>query len=95
LWHAVTASLATARLAARKVTRPGVTRHEVFRVVQLACRHRHDDLTPDDWISGDADTATIEQELIVAEHNAALSGTWSTCPVLRPHALYAAHGAWG
>jgi RNA polymerase sigma factor (sigma-70 family) len=53
------------------------TRHEVFRVLRVARRHEHDDLPPDGQISGDADEATIENELIVAERNAALRAAFA------------------
>jgi RNA polymerase sigma factor (sigma-70 family) len=56
------------------------TRHEVFRVMRVARRHDHADLPPDGQIPGDADAATVEEELIVAERNAALRAAFAELP---------------
>ena len=48
------------------------TKREIFRVLRAARRHDHDDLPPDGQILADADEATIEEGLIVAELRAAL-----------------------
>jgi RNA polymerase sigma factor (sigma-70 family) len=56
------------------------TRHEVFRVMRVARRHDHADLPPDGQIPGDADAATIEEELIVAENHAALRAAFAELP---------------
>jgi RNA polymerase sigma factor (sigma-70 family) len=53
------------------------TRHEAFRVLRAARRHDHADLPPDGQIPGDADAATVEEELIVAERNAALRAAFA------------------
>ena len=53
------------------------TKREIFRVLRVGRRHDHDDLPPDGQIPGDADEATIEGELIVAERNAALRAAFA------------------
>jgi RNA polymerase sigma factor (sigma-70 family) len=53
------------------------TRHEVFRVLRVVRRHDHDDLPPDGQIPGNADAATIEEELIAGELNAALRAAFA------------------
>lgn len=53
------------------------TRHEVLRVLRVARRHDHADLSPEEQIQQDPDAATIEQELIVAERNAALRAAFA------------------
>jgi len=53
------------------------TRHEIFRVLRAARRHDHDDLPSDGQIPGDAEAATIEEELIRAERNAALRAAFA------------------
>lgn len=53
------------------------TRHEVFRALRVARRHDHADLPQDGQIPGDADAATIEDELIAAERNAALRAAFA------------------
>ena len=53
------------------------TKREIFRVLRVARRHDHDDLPPDGQISSDADKATIEEGLIVAELNAALRAAFA------------------
>jgi RNA polymerase sigma factor (sigma-70 family) len=48
------------------------TGREVLRVLRVARRHEHADLPPDGQIPLGPDTATVEEELIAAERNAAL-----------------------
>jgi RNA polymerase sigma factor (sigma-70 family) len=83
VWLLLVENIASLRQAAAL---PGwlstTTRHEIFRVLRVAHRHEHDDLPPDGQIPGDADAATIEEELIVAERNAALRAAFAE---LQPH----------
>ena len=78
VWLLLVENIASLRQAAAL---PGwlqtTTRHEIFRVLRVAHRHEHDDLPPDGQIPGDADAATIEEELIVAERNAALRAAFA------------------
>ena len=78
VWLLLVENIASLRQAAAL---PGwlstTTRHEIFRVLRVAQRHEHDDLPPDGQIPGDADAATIEEELIVAERNAALRAAFA------------------
>jgi RNA polymerase sigma factor (sigma-70 family) len=53
------------------------TRHEVLRVLRVGRRHDHADLPPDGQMPGDADAATVEEELIAAERNAALRAAFA------------------
>jgi RNA polymerase sigma factor (sigma-70 family) len=62
------------------------TRHEVFRVMRVARRHDHADLPPDGQIPGDA-VATVEEELIAAERNAALRAAFAELPPNCHHLL--------
>ena len=78
VWLLLVENIASLRAAAAL---PGwlstTTRHEIFRVLRVARRHDHDDLPPDGQIPGDTDAATIEEELIVAERNAALRAAFA------------------
>jgi RNA polymerase sigma factor (sigma-70 family) len=78
VWLLLVENIASLRQAAAL---PGwlqtTTRHEIFRVLRVTRRHEHDDLPPDGQIPGDADAATIEEELIVAERNAALRAAFA------------------
>jgi RNA polymerase sigma factor (sigma-70 family) len=53
------------------------TRHECLRVLRAARRHDHADLPPEEQIPLDPDAATIEQEVIEAERNAALRAAFA------------------
>jgi RNA polymerase sigma factor (sigma-70 family) len=59
------------------------TKHECLRVLRAAQRHDHADLPPEEQMPVDPDAATIEQEIILAERNAALRAAFaelaSTC----------------
>ena len=78
VWLLLVENIASLREAAAL---PGwlstTTRHEVFRVLRVARRHEHDDLPPEGQIPGDADAATIEEGLIVAELNAGLRAAFA------------------
>jgi len=78
VWLLLVENIASLRQAAAL---PGwlqtTTRHEIFRVLRVTRRHEHDDLPPDGQIPGDADAATIEEELIVAERNTALRAAFA------------------
>jgi RNA polymerase sigma factor (sigma-70 family) len=78
VWLLLVENIASLREAAAL---PGwlstTTRHEIFRVLRVARRHDHDDLPADGQIPGDADAATIEEELIRAERNAALRAAFA------------------
>ena len=78
VWLLLVENIASLREAAAL---PGwlstTTKREIFRVLRVARRHDHDDLPPDGQIPGDADEATIEGELIVAERNAALRAAFA------------------
>jgi RNA polymerase sigma factor (sigma-70 family) len=78
VWLLLVENIASLREAAAL---PGwlstTTRHEIFRVLRVARRHDHDDLPADGQIPGDADAATIEEELILAERNAALRAAFA------------------
>jgi RNA polymerase sigma factor (sigma-70 family) len=78
VWLLLVENIASLREAAAL---PGwlstTTKREIFRVLRVARRHDHDDLPPDGQIPGDADAATIEGELIVAERNAALRAAFA------------------
>jgi RNA polymerase sigma factor (sigma-70 family) len=53
------------------------TRREALRVLRVAQRHDHADLPPDGQMPVDPGAATIEEELIVAERNAALRAAFA------------------
>jgi RNA polymerase sigma factor (sigma-70 family) len=53
------------------------TRRECLRVLRIARRHEHADLPPEEQMPVDPDAATIEQEVIVAERNAALRAAFA------------------
>jgi RNA polymerase sigma factor (sigma-70 family) len=53
------------------------TRREALRVLRLAQRHDHADLPPDGQMPADPGAATIEEDLIVAERNAALRAAFA------------------
>jgi RNA polymerase sigma factor (sigma-70 family) len=53
------------------------TRRECLRTLRAAQRHDHADLPPEEHMPLDADAATIEQEIIVAERNAALRAAFA------------------
>jgi RNA polymerase sigma factor (sigma-70 family) len=56
------------------------TKHECLRVLRAARRHDHADLPPEEQIPLDPDAATIEQEVIEAERNAALRAAFAELP---------------
>jgi len=78
VWLLLVENIASLREAAAL---PGwlstTTRHEIFRVLRVARRHDHDDLPADGQIPGDADAATIDEELILAERNAAVRAAFA------------------
>jgi RNA polymerase sigma factor (sigma-70 family) len=88
VWLLLVENIASLREAAAL---PGwlstTTRHEIFRVLRVARRHEHDDLPADAQIPGDADAATIEEELILAERNAALRAAFAELPPNCHHLL--------
>jgi RNA polymerase sigma factor (sigma-70 family) len=53
------------------------TKHECLRVLRAAQRHDHADLPPEEQMPEDPDAATIEQEVILAERNAALRAAFA------------------
>ena len=56
------------------------TRHEALRTLRAARRHDHADLPPEHQLPLDPAAAAIEQELIVAERNAALRTAFAELP---------------
>ena len=56
------------------------TKHECLRVLRATRRHDHADLPPEEQMPLDPDAATIEQEVIVAERNAALRAAFAELP---------------
>jgi RNA polymerase sigma factor (sigma-70 family) len=56
------------------------TKHECLRVLRATRRHEHADLPPEEQIPLDPDAATIEQEVIEAERNAALRAAFAELP---------------
>jgi RNA polymerase sigma factor (sigma-70 family) len=64
------------------------TRHEALRVLQASRRRDHADLPPDDQLPPGPADATIEQELIAAERDAALRAAFAELP-RRCHELLA------
>lgn len=53
------------------------TRRECLRVLRTTRRHDHADLPPEEQMPVDPDAATIEQEVILAERNAALRAAFA------------------
>jgi RNA polymerase sigma factor (sigma-70 family) len=53
------------------------TRREALRVLRVTQRHDHADLPPDGQMPVDPGSATIEEDLIVAERNAALRAAFA------------------
>jgi RNA polymerase sigma factor (sigma-70 family) len=62
------------------------TRREALRVLRAGRRHEHADLPPEDQMPPNPDAATIEEEIVVAERNAALRAAFAELP-LRCHEL--------
>jgi RNA polymerase sigma factor (sigma-70 family) len=56
------------------------TRHECLRLLRAGRRHEHADLPPEDLMPPDPAAATIEEEVIVAERNAALYAAFAELP---------------
>jgi RNA polymerase sigma factor (sigma-70 family) len=56
------------------------TRHEALRVLRASRRRDHADLPPDDQLPPGPADATIEQELITAERDAALRAAFAELP---------------
>ncbi len=56
------------------------TRHEALRVLRASRRRDHVDLPPDDQLPPSLADATIEQELITAERDAALRAAFAELP---------------
>jgi len=56
------------------------TRNECLRVLRVAARHVHAGLPPDDQMPSDVDAATIEEEVLAAERNAALRAAFAELP---------------
>ena len=56
------------------------TRHEALRVLRVSRRRDHADLPPDDQLPPGPADATIEQELIAAERDAALRAAFAELP---------------
>lgn len=78
VWLLLVENIASLREAAAL---PGwlatTTRRECLRVLRATRRHDHADLPPEEQMPQDADAATIEQEIIVAERNAALRAAFA------------------
>ena len=53
------------------------TRRECLRVLRTTRRHEHADLPPEEQMPVDPEAATIEQEVILAERNAALRAAFA------------------
>jgi RNA polymerase sigma factor (sigma-70 family) len=56
------------------------TRRECLRVLRAGRRYGHEGLPPDDQMPPDPSATMIEQEVIVAERNAALRGAFAELP---------------
>lgn len=56
------------------------TRNECLRALRAAARHVHAGLPPDDQMPPDVDAATIEDEVLAAERNAALRAAFAGLP---------------
>jgi RNA polymerase sigma factor (sigma-70 family) len=56
------------------------TKREALRVLRAGRRHEHADLPPEDQMSPYPDAATIEEEIIAAERNAALRAAFTELP---------------
>ena len=53
------------------------TKRECLRILRVTRRHDHADLPPEEQMPLDPDAATIEQEIIMAERNAALRAAFA------------------
>jgi RNA polymerase sigma factor (sigma-70 family) len=56
------------------------TRREALRVLRAGRRHEHADLPPEDQMPPYPDAVTIEEEVVVAERNAALRAAFADLP---------------
>ena len=56
------------------------TRHECLRMLRATPQHVHVGLPPDDQMPPDVDAAMIEEEVFVAERNAALRAAFAELP---------------
>ena len=56
------------------------TKREALRILRAGRRHEHADLPPEDQMPPDADATAIEEEIIVAERNAALRAAFAELP---------------
>ena len=56
------------------------TKRECLRILRAGRRHEHADLPPEDQMPPDADATAIEEEIIVAERNAALRAAFAELP---------------
>jgi RNA polymerase sigma factor (sigma-70 family) len=56
------------------------TKRECLRVLRTGRRHEHADLPPEGQMAPDPAVATIEEEIIVAERNAALRAAFAELP---------------
>lgn len=56
------------------------TRREALRVLRAGRRHEHADLPPEDQMPPYPDAATIEEEVVAAERNAALRAAFADLP---------------
>ena len=56
------------------------TRHECLRILRVARRQDHVDLPPESQMPSDPDVTMIEQEIIVAERDAALRAAFAELP---------------
>jgi RNA polymerase sigma factor (sigma-70 family) len=57
------------------------TQRECLKVLRATRRYDHPELIPDDQLPPDPDAALIEQEIIVAERNAALHAAFAELPL--------------
>src|SRR5215831_5048953 len=56
------------------------TRRECLRILRAGRRHEHADLPPEDHMPPDPDARAIDEEVIVAERNAALRAAFAELP---------------